>query len=681
VGPQVVFGPEGLTFSRPVTLTFAVDPARLPTGRTASEVAIFLAPASSTSFTPLATRWVDATHVQAVTSHFSAGGPGVPPKPTPAACPVTTNPLVPAPVAEPGTEVAWTPDPAVLAQWDPTSLSNASCRPAFCDGSPDRVMSAEPEAHPSSRMARYHLDPDCKNHRPRGGGDRLCVKSAGPGMASVKATTCVDTEYITGNDKKSEIPSTEEDLICVQCPSDSGMTPAQGALCQDAQVDLGTRGYPIFNVRGSRIEKANAWFDAGRYAARGQARMLAYLNVARVLAPEFGFCEGTPTKAGAPEAPFRTETAGSSWRYKEHRLDLDQAMLYQTDGVAALECKPFNSGSYDTHTNYEFWVHYSALVNSANAPAPWVGISCAAPSDCPAQLVCSGGTCQDTCRAAQPGAAPRTGKGGCPPGLSCDKKGNCVDMNDKLDWESFLLALAHEMRHMGTENFGSGESAFVPITHPDDAAVASNQRIAGAEHMLNEVEDYTLMFQHPWFHVMSDTGKAQAKKDFEAGRLQERTCFAWEWGVSGDSGGFDGYPTDKKNSAPMFLLQATAKYADGTPVETGGACVGGGVLKPSQPPTEAAANTERCAVATWAANHNWMLQQMLLSMGIGPATMMRPGPMMPGMFPMFPMAPPRPSTPMPSGDPDQAMWNIMAHWNLGYPARMQPYCASDKRRP
>jgi hypothetical protein len=86
-------------------------------------------------------------------------------------------------------------------------------------------------------------------------------------------------------------------------------------------------------------------------------------------------------------------------------------------------------------------------------------------------------------------------------------------------------------------------------------------------------------------------------------------------------------------------------------------------------------------VATWAANHNWMLQQMLLSMGIGPATMMRPGPMMPGMFPMFPMAPPRPSTPMPSGDPDQAMWNIMAHWNLGYPARMQPYCASDKRRP
>jgi hypothetical protein len=71
VGTPFTFGPEGQTFTVPVTVTLAFDPGKLTGGRSASDIVIFTAPAGSSSYTALGTQVVDATHVSAATTHFS----------------------------------------------------------------------------------------------------------------------------------------------------------------------------------------------------------------------------------------------------------------------------------------------------------------------------------------------------------------------------------------------------------------------------------------------------------------------------------------------------------------------------------------------------------------------------------------------------------------------------------
>ena len=77
VGTLYTFGPEGQTFTTPVTITLAVALDKLPAGKTISNVIIFTAPAGSTNYTTLTTRVVDATHVAADTTHFSGFVPAV----------------------------------------------------------------------------------------------------------------------------------------------------------------------------------------------------------------------------------------------------------------------------------------------------------------------------------------------------------------------------------------------------------------------------------------------------------------------------------------------------------------------------------------------------------------------------------------------------------------------------
>jgi hypothetical protein len=77
VGTPVVLGPEGTQFSSPVTVTLAYDPTLLPSGASASQIAIFTSPVSSPSFTALPTTSPDSTHVQAQTTHFSIFEPAV----------------------------------------------------------------------------------------------------------------------------------------------------------------------------------------------------------------------------------------------------------------------------------------------------------------------------------------------------------------------------------------------------------------------------------------------------------------------------------------------------------------------------------------------------------------------------------------------------------------------------
>ncbi|MBX7096361.1 MAG: hypothetical protein K1X89_01500 [Myxococcaceae bacterium] len=71
VGTALTLGPEGTTFSKPVAVTLAVDPAKLPMGKVIGDVVVYTAPKGSTQYTRLFTRVVDATHVEALTTHFS----------------------------------------------------------------------------------------------------------------------------------------------------------------------------------------------------------------------------------------------------------------------------------------------------------------------------------------------------------------------------------------------------------------------------------------------------------------------------------------------------------------------------------------------------------------------------------------------------------------------------------
>jgi len=71
VGSGYVFGPEGVTFLQPVTVTLAYDPKLIPAGKSVSDVKVSTSPVGSTAFISLPTSQVDATHVAAPTTHFS----------------------------------------------------------------------------------------------------------------------------------------------------------------------------------------------------------------------------------------------------------------------------------------------------------------------------------------------------------------------------------------------------------------------------------------------------------------------------------------------------------------------------------------------------------------------------------------------------------------------------------
>jgi hypothetical protein len=78
VGTPYSFGPNGTQFAKPVMVTLPFAPNSLPAGATASQVVIYTAAEGSTSYTSLGGTLVDATHVQASTTHFSSFGAGAP---------------------------------------------------------------------------------------------------------------------------------------------------------------------------------------------------------------------------------------------------------------------------------------------------------------------------------------------------------------------------------------------------------------------------------------------------------------------------------------------------------------------------------------------------------------------------------------------------------------------------
>jgi hypothetical protein len=76
VGPAYNFGPDGTTFSNPVTITLPFDSSKIPSGKSAGDIVIYTAPSGSTNYLPLATS-VSGNTVQTTTTHFTVYLPAV----------------------------------------------------------------------------------------------------------------------------------------------------------------------------------------------------------------------------------------------------------------------------------------------------------------------------------------------------------------------------------------------------------------------------------------------------------------------------------------------------------------------------------------------------------------------------------------------------------------------------
>jgi protocatechuate 3,4-dioxygenase beta subunit len=76
VGQTYIFGPEGLQFSMPVTVTLPFDPTLLSSD---DIVTVYTAPVGTTDFIDLGGTVIDLNHVQTTTTHFSLLKPVRPP--------------------------------------------------------------------------------------------------------------------------------------------------------------------------------------------------------------------------------------------------------------------------------------------------------------------------------------------------------------------------------------------------------------------------------------------------------------------------------------------------------------------------------------------------------------------------------------------------------------------------
>jgi len=75
-----IFGPDGLKFLKPITVTLAYDPTLLPAGTSASSLVVYTAPGTTSDYAPLPSSVGDSTHIVATTTHFctdivASGGP------------------------------------------------------------------------------------------------------------------------------------------------------------------------------------------------------------------------------------------------------------------------------------------------------------------------------------------------------------------------------------------------------------------------------------------------------------------------------------------------------------------------------------------------------------------------------------------------------------------------------
>jgi hypothetical protein len=208
--------------------------------------------------------------------------------------------------------------------------------------------------------------------------------------------------------------------------------------------------------------------------------------------------------------------------------------------------------------------------------------------------------------------------------------------------DAVLLQLLHEMRHMATPNYASGEDRY---SDPE----------RDAQRRLNELTDYSEMLRHPFYFAIANDEARWLEAQFLDGRRQEMECFATVW-HTGDGRG--GYPRDTAPSTAAATRGGAPMGFGGLPMLT---LMGQGAQRAQAPLEEprsvparclstvsggrrsatALTDAQRCNVAAWAKSDVFMRGLMVRTIALGN---------------------------------EQQPWNTLAHWSLLLPFRARPAC-------
>ncbi|MFO0557681.1 MAG: hypothetical protein U0269_06650 [Polyangiales bacterium] len=499
---------------------------------------------------------------------------------------------------------------------DPRPQPQPPRQPAhFCSEPTNALRATAWPAHAKNRMATVALDARCSRHS-----TLRCTDSGPVRRRSEAPSECVDIELRQGASNAPYTGAGAYPLMCASCAE--GLLPTEGvALCDEGSLAQARRGRVVMNLSGATIDAVEQRYQrvitarqaviTGAPAAvqRDPVALKRLLNqrsgdwgyelewILQQIAPQIGYCE---------DAPFGMFAEDRGWRYADpsHRVDLRGNLSYAGEG-------DFNDTTMGTFT---------AAMGAPGSANP-VGLRFALTAFY---------------------SPPRGGRPANPA---------------RLDLDGLVIALVHEMRHMGTQNLGMGNGRSIEVQN--------------AERFLNELKDYTKMFEHPYM-IGLDPASAQAlRQEFNAGRNVMYGCFAHLWGSEGPNG-FPGYPEDSEQQAGRALGMGMPGFGGlmlpimgGATGRPGGAvrvvwphllhssnwssagfsaqqCTSSGLTVRNNAITPLASPGQRCEVARWAFEDLWMRSKMVRS--IAPSEEHQP-------------------------------WNTLAHWSLAMPFRMHRYNA------
>lgn len=485
----------------------------------------------------------------------------------------------------------------------------------FCADRTNSLRTTAWPAHAKNRMATVALDAACSRHR-----TLRCTDSGPVRRRSEAPRECVDIELRQGASNAAYTGPGAYPLMCASC--DEGLLPTEGvALCDEGSLAQARRGRVVMNLSGSTIDAIEA-----RYQQVSAARQ-AVIN-------------------GAPAAVQRDPVAikrllnqrSGDWGYQ-----LEWILQQLAPQIGYCEDAPFGMFAEDRGWRYAHPSHRVDLRGN---------LSFAGEGD-------FNETTMGTFTAAMgaPGSASPVGLRFALTAFYSPPRGGRPANPSQLDLDGLVIAFVHEMRHMGTQNLGMGTGTTVEVQN--------------AERFLNELKDYTKMFEHPYM-IGLDPASAQALRgEFNAGRNVMYGCFANLWGSQGPNG-FPGYPEDSAQQAGRALGMGMPGFGGLMLPIMGGAagrpgvttrvvwphlldrsnwnsagfsaqqCTSSGLTVRNNTITPLTSPAQRCEVARWAFEDVWMRSKMVRS-----------------------LAPTEEHQP----------WNTLAHWSLALPFRMHRYHA------
>ncbi len=482
----------------------------------------------------------------------------------------------------------------------------------FCNDAANALRQSAWPSHARNRLAQVALDSACGRHN-----TIRCTSSSPVRRESRPPSECVDIELRQGASNAPYTGPGAYPVVCAQCPE--GLLPTEGvALCDEATLAQARRSRVVMNLSGATLDAVElryreviaqraAVISAAPPAVQGNPTQLRQLLnqrssewgyrlewIIQQLAPQVGYCE---------DAPFGMYAEDRGWRYADrgHRVDLSGNMSYRGEGA-------FGETTMGT---------YTMAMGGGGVAGLSFGLTAFY-------------------------APPRGGQPANP---------------TQLDLDGLVLAIIHEMRHMGTANFGMGDGASVEVQN--------------AERFLNELKDYTKMFEHPYMIGLAPSSAQAARAEFGAGRNVMYGCFAHLWGSAGPAN-FPGYPEDSEQAVGSALGMMMPGFGGLVLPILGGAggrarnagpvrlvwphlldrsnwtsagfnpqlCTSSGLTLSRNAIAPLASPGQRCEVARWAFDDLWMRSKMVRS-----------------------MAP----------NEEHQPWNTLAHWSLAMPFRTRRY--------